>query len=67
MKSLLKELAYLLLTIVQAVVYINENGIIFVDYLLLLMNQEEEVIDLLSKKFKDNRRYYNMKNPVAII
>ncbi|CZR65364.1 related to kinesin light chain 1 [Phialocephala subalpina] len=64
-KALLKELTYLPLAIVQAAAYINENGIIFADYLSLLADQEEEVIDLLSEEFEDNGRYYNVKNPVA--
>ena len=64
-KALLKELTYLPLAIVQAVAYINENGIAFADYLSLLADQEEEVIDLLSEEFEDDGRYYNMKNPVA--
>ena len=45
-KALLKELTYLPLAIVQAAAYINENGIAFADYLSLLADQEEEVIDL---------------------
>ena len=47
--------------------YINENEILLVEYLSLLREQEEEVIDLLSKEFQDYRRYCNIKNPVAII
>jgi tetratricopeptide (TPR) repeat protein len=64
-KALLKELTYLPLAIIQAVAYINENGITFADYLSLLADQEEEVINLLSEEFEDDRRYYNIKNPVA--
>ncbi|KAH6724975.1 P-loop containing nucleoside triphosphate hydrolase protein, partial [Leptodontidium sp. MPI-SDFR-AT-0119] len=63
--ALLKELTYLPLAIVQAVAYINENGITFADYLLLLADQEEEVINLLSEEFEDDGRYHNIKNPVA--
>ncbi|KAG4434967.1 hypothetical protein IFR05_009548 [Cadophora sp. M221] len=64
-KSLLQELTYLPLAIVQAAAYINENGITFADYLSLLTDQEEEVIELLSEEFEDYGRYCNMKNPVA--
>jgi Cdc6-like AAA superfamily ATPase len=64
-KVLLKELTYLPLAIIQAVAYINENEITFADYLLLLADQEEEVIDLLSEEFEDDGRYHNIKNPVA--
>ena len=63
--ALLRELTYLPLAIVQAAAYINENGITFTDYLLLLADQEEEVINLLSEEFEDDGRYNSMKNPVA--
>jgi hypothetical protein len=33
------------------VAYINENSLKLVDYLSLLEDQEEEVIDLLSEEF----------------
>jgi hypothetical protein len=38
---------------------------VFVDYLSLLADQEEAVIDLLSEEFEDDGRYQNIKNPVA--
>lgn len=38
-KALFRELTYLLLAIVQAVAYIYENGIVFTDYLSLLVKQ----------------------------
>ncbi|PQE21863.1 hypothetical protein CJF31_00007706 [Rutstroemia sp. NJR-2017a BVV2] len=63
--ALLKELTYLPLAIIQAAAYINENGITFADYLSLLTEQEEDVIDLLSEEFEDDGRYGNIKNPVA--
>ena len=63
--ALLKELTYLPLAIVQAAAYINTNGIAFADYLSLLADQEEDVIDLLSEEFEDDGRYDNIKNPVA--
>ncbi|KAH6665619.1 P-loop containing nucleoside triphosphate hydrolase protein [Halenospora varia] len=64
-KALLEELTYLPLAIVQAAAYINANEITFTDYLLLLEDQEEEVIDLLSEEFEDDGRYDSVKNPVA--
>jgi hypothetical protein len=64
-KALLTELTYLPLAIVQAAGYINQNGIALADYLSLLENQEEEVIDLLSEEVEDDGRYRNVKNPVA--
>ncbi|KAG9235350.1 acyl transferase/acyl hydrolase/lysophospholipase [Amylocarpus encephaloides] len=64
-KSLLKQLTYLPLAIVQAASYINKNRISLTEYLLLLADQEEEVINLLSEHFQDDGRYHNVKNPVA--
>jgi hypothetical protein len=63
--ALLKELTNLPSAIVQAAAYINENEITLAEYLLLLEQQEEEVIDLLSEEFQDLGRYRNIKNPVA--
>jgi tetratricopeptide (TPR) repeat protein len=64
-KALLAQLTYLPLAIVQAAAYINENGIALTEYLSLLTEQEEDVIDLLSEEFEDHGRYHNVKNPVA--
>jgi hypothetical protein len=63
--TLLSQLTYLPLAIVQAAAYINENAISLADYLSLLVEQEEEVIDLLSEEFEDDGRYRDIKNPVA--
>ena len=63
--ALLSQLTYLPLAIVQAAAYINENGIAIANYLSLLTEQEEEVIDLLSEEFEDDGRYRDVKNPVA--
>jgi hypothetical protein len=46
-KSSAEVVTYLPLAIVQAAAYINENGITIAEYLFLLKEQEEEVIDLL--------------------
>ena len=64
--ALLSQLTYLPLAIVQAASYVNENGITLGEYLLLLAEREEEVIELLSEDFEDDGRYRDMKNPVAI-
>ena len=64
-KALLIQLTHLPLAIVQAAAYINENRIGLIDYLSILDEQEEEVIDLLSEEFEDDWRYRNIKNPVA--
>jgi len=63
--ALLDRLTYLPLAIVQAAMYINENGIGLRDYLSLLGEQEEDVIDLLSEDFEDDGRYRDLTNPVA--
>lgn len=52
--ALLLQLTYLPLAIVQAAAYINQNKISLADYLSLLAEQEEEVINLLSKEFEDD-------------
>ena len=64
-RKLLEELTFLPLAIVQAAAYINENGIVLSDYLSLLDEQEQDVIELLSEDFEDNGRYQDVKNPVA--
>ncbi|KAF2253361.1 HET-domain-containing protein [Trematosphaeria pertusa] len=63
--ALLSQLTFLPLAIVQAAAYINENAISLADYLSLLAEQEEEVIDLLSEDFEDDWRYRDINNPVA--
>ena len=63
--SLLSQLTYLPLAIVQAAAYINENGSTLRDYISLLADQEEGVIELLSEEFEDDGRYRDVKNPVA--
>ena len=63
--TLLSQLTYLPLAIVQAAAYINENGTTLGDYVLLLADQEVEVIELLSEEFEDDGRYRDVKNPVA--
>ena len=54
--KLLQQLTFLPLAIVQAAAYINENGITLSDYLSLLEEQEEDVVDLLSEGFEDEGR-----------
>jgi tetratricopeptide (TPR) repeat protein len=63
--ALLTELTYLPLAIVQAAAYINENEIPLSEYMMLLNEQEENVIELFSEEFEDDWRYRNLKNPVA--
>lgn len=63
--SLLTWLTNLPLAIVQAAIYINTNGLSLKDYLFLLKEQEEDVIELLSEDFEDEGRYRDLVNPVA--
>jgi hypothetical protein len=64
-RTLLNELTYPPLAIVQAAAYINENTIALRNYLSLLNEQEGDMIELLSEGFKDDWRYPSMKNLVA--
>src|ERR1700760_4208131 len=64
-RALLKKLANMPLAIIQASAYINENGVSIADYLSLLNEQEDDIIDLLSENFEDRGRYANINNPVA--
>jgi tetratricopeptide (TPR) repeat protein len=63
--KLLEQLTFLPLAIVQAATYINENGIVLSEYLSLLEEQEQDVVELLSEEFEDDGRYEDIKNPVA--
>jgi hypothetical protein len=50
---------------VQAAAYMSENSMAPADYLSLFNEQEENLIELLSKEFEDDWRYQSVKNPVA--
>lgn len=65
-QELLRQLTFLPLAITQAAAYINKKGVTLSDYLSLLKEQEEEVVELLSEDFEDMGRYNGAKNPVAI-
>ncbi|EED16135.1 kinesin, putative [Talaromyces stipitatus ATCC 10500] len=62
--TLLEQLAFLPLAIVQASAYIIENGIKLSTYLVLLQEQEQDAVELLSEDFKDPGRYKDIQNPV---
>lgn len=64
--KLLEQLTFLPLAIVQAAAYINENGMTLLDYILLLNEQEQDIVNLLSEDFEDDGRYQDIKNPVAM-
>ncbi|KAF4545956.1 Kinesin light chain [Lasiodiplodia theobromae] len=60
----LEDLSYLPLAIVQAAAFINQNDISISKYTSLLQNQDE-IIELLSENFEDYGRYRETKNPIA--
>ncbi|RAH46266.1 Pfs, NB-ARC and TPR domain protein [Aspergillus brunneoviolaceus CBS 621.78] len=62
---LLEQLAFLPLAISQAAAYMNQNGISFERYLLLLGEQEASTIEMLNEEFEDDGRYAEIQNPVA--
>lgn len=63
--DLLTRLTFQPLAMTQAAAYINKNGITLSEYVSLLSEQEEDVIELLSEDFNDMGRYDSAKNPVA--
>ena len=63
--SLLEQLTFLPLAIVQAAAYINENEVSLSEYLELLQDTEQNVVEILSEDFEDEGRYRGTKNPVA--
>ena len=63
--KLLGLLEFLPLTITQAAAYINRNEISLAEYISLLNNQEENIIDIFSEDFEDEGRYHGTKNPIA--
>jgi tetratricopeptide (TPR) repeat protein len=63
--DLLNELTCLPLAIAQAAAYLNKNTTFIRDYLRLLQNTEQGIVDIMSKEFRDNTRYKGMANAVA--
>ncbi|KAF2802720.1 kinesin light chain [Mytilinidion resinicola] len=64
-QQFLEILTFLPLAIVQAVAFINENGIPLTEYILIFRNSERDATNLLSEEFEDQGRYRDTKNPVA--
>ncbi|KAF2726400.1 hypothetical protein EJ04DRAFT_223043, partial [Polyplosphaeria fusca] len=64
-RELLDMLAFLALAIVQAIAFINKNNSTLEEYLSIYKDSEEDAIELLSKDFEDQGRYWDTKNPVA--
>ncbi|KAE8385569.1 hypothetical protein BDV23DRAFT_16028 [Aspergillus alliaceus] len=65
MMDLLQKLTHLPLAIVQAAAYINKNQITLSEYISLLDDTEQSMIDILSQDFDDEGRYQSRKNPIA--
>ncbi|KAF4772710.1 putative phosphorylase superfamily protein [Colletotrichum scovillei] len=67
LNELLEDLTYLPLAIAQSAAYMNENRTSMREYLDLLRNTEQDMIELLSSKFHDRTRYRNKdsQHPVA--
>ncbi|GIJ83106.1 hypothetical protein Asppvi_001624 [Aspergillus pseudoviridinutans] len=63
--ALLEQLTFLPLAVAQAAAYINESGIRVSDYLLLLLEQEPNAVELLSEGFGNHGRYKDIQNPAA--
>jgi hypothetical protein len=49
----------------QAAAYINENEITLSDYVILLDDTEQHMIDILREEFEDEGRYGDIKIPIA--
>ncbi|KAF2269765.1 TPR repeat protein [Lojkania enalia] len=63
--DLLDELVCLPLAIAQAAAYLNRNRISIREYLRLLQNTELDLIELMSREFRDDTRYKGTANAVA--
>ncbi|KAF1948916.1 hypothetical protein CC80DRAFT_497906 [Byssothecium circinans] len=65
--QLLDELTYLPLAIRQATAYLNMNKTSSIaKYLRLLRNTEQDLVGLMSKEFRDDTRYKDSVNAVAM-
>jgi tetratricopeptide (TPR) repeat protein len=63
--DLLNELMCLPLAIAQAAAYLNRNSISIREYLRLLRNTELDLVELMSREFRDDTRYQGTANAVA--
>ncbi|KAF4949930.1 hypothetical protein FGADI_8531 [Fusarium gaditjirri] len=63
--KLLQELTYLPLAITQASAYMNVNGISVNEYLRLLQNTDQDMVELLSCAFRDSTHYDSSQGAVA--
>ncbi|KAJ5946145.1 hypothetical protein N7454_002984 [Penicillium verhagenii] len=63
---LVQQLCGLPLALVQAASFINENCMSLDEYLGLLGDQEDTIIELLCEDFEDSYRYTENTNPIAV-
>jgi tetratricopeptide (TPR) repeat protein len=63
--TLLDELTHLPLAIAQAAAYLNKNTVSIAKYLQLLRSTEQDLVDLMSRAFRDDTRYNDSANSVA--
>lgn len=63
--ELLEKLAYLPLAIAQAAAYMNMNRISLVQYLQLFSDTEPDIVDSISREFRDDSRYKDEPNAIA--
>lgn len=61
----LKELTHLPLAIAQAAVYINSMDVSIQEYMQLLRDTEQDMLNLLSREFRDSTWYTDSKNAIA--
>jgi len=63
--TFLDELSHLPLAITQATAYLNRNPISIEEYLTLLSSTEENMVDLMSRDFRDKTRYAGSQSAVT--
>ena len=63
--NLLEKLDNLPLAITQAAAYLDVNGVSTSEYLRLLSNTEQDMIEILSAEMRDRTRYKQTSNAVA--
>ncbi|KAF2474350.1 TPR repeat protein [Lindgomyces ingoldianus] len=64
-ETFLDELTYLPLAIAQAAAYLNRTGVSIAKYLQLLQSTEQDLVELMSREFRDDTRYKDSANAVA--
>jgi tetratricopeptide (TPR) repeat protein len=64
-ETLLDELTCLPLAIAQAAAFLNRTGVSIAKYLQLLQSTEHDLVELMSREFRDDTRYQGSANAVA--